>query len=129
MLSAPFMEGCWRMRPNSSSAGGQLEHPSEVNSSTTTAFRWAGGNGTGLRMKAPKTTMSPSNRMPCSHGDARLIRKYYAFFHTTMQYLKPVLPSAQLNTLMPRRQTQVTPVIRWLLRASGRMCFNSSGGG
>src|SRR5437764_12712354 len=92
MISAPFMDGCWRMRPNSSSAGGQLEHPSEVNSSTTTAFRWAGGNGAGLRMKAPKTTMSPSKRMPCSHGVARLMNKYYAFFHTKMQYLTLCFP-------------------------------------
>src|SRR5437016_5417012 len=105
MISAPFMDECWRMRPNSSSAGGQLEHPSEVNSSTTTAFRWAGGNGAGLRMKAPKTTMSPSNRMPCSHGDARLMNKYYALFHTTMQYLSLCFP--RLNSIHDAgRQTQ-----------------------
>src|SRR5438477_12363061 len=97
MISAPLVDGFWRIRLNNSSAGGQLEQPSEVNSSTTTAFRWAGGNGAGLRMKAPKTTMSPSNRMPCSHGDARLIRKYYALFHATMQYLTLCFP--RLNSV------------------------------
>src|SRR3979411_1123692 len=34
-----FADRSWRRCPSSSSAGGQLEQPSEVNSSTTTALR------------------------------------------------------------------------------------------
>src|SRR5216684_899445 len=34
-----FAERSWLRCPSSSSAGGQLEHPSEVNSSTTTVLR------------------------------------------------------------------------------------------
>src|SRR6478672_10738213 len=37
-------ESSWRKRPSNSSAGGQLEHPSEVNSSTTTALRGTPGS-------------------------------------------------------------------------------------
>src|SRR5215469_17020060 len=38
MTSSPSASFSCRRRPSSSSAGGQLEHPSDVNSSTTTAF-------------------------------------------------------------------------------------------
>src|SRR5882724_3429458 len=34
-----FAESSWRKCPSNSSAGGQLEHPSEVNNSTTIALR------------------------------------------------------------------------------------------
>src|SRR5579859_3658574 len=72
-MTAPF-NSCVLMRVKSSSAGGQLEHPSEVNSSTTTAFLWV-SPGAGLKANAPSrktnpnTTMRPPNAGPTTFSN------------------------------------------------------------
>src|SRR5437588_5867639 len=117
MISAPLVDGFWRIRLNNSSAGGQLEQPSEVNSSTTTAFRLAGpGDGAGFRMKAPKRKTSPSSKMPRTHADARLIRKYYAFRHDDAVSELP--RGSQFSML--RRRYRLSRSSAWVLRASRR---------
>src|SRR5215510_1020700 len=63
------------MRESSSSAGGQLEHPSEVNSSTITAFRFAAAIG--LNAIATSTATTTKSKIPCSHERRFFIRILY----------------------------------------------------
>src|SRR5437763_1527175 len=65
-MAAPFSESFPLMRLSNSSAGGQLEHPSDVNNSTTTAFLCA-FPGAGLKTNAPSKKTDPSNKAPCHH--------------------------------------------------------------
>src|SRR5215472_11894089 len=79
--SAPFDESFCPRRESSASAGGQLEHPSEVNSSTTTAFRFDVEGG--LNDIATSTTATTSNRIPCSHGRRFFIHILYGYHAQT----------------------------------------------
>src|SRR5205807_2653691 len=63
-MVAPFNDSWLLKRASNSSAGGQLEHPSEVNNSTMTAFLCAGPVA-GLTMKAPSSSTNPSSNTPC----------------------------------------------------------------
>src|SRR5947207_14326365 len=71
-MAAPFNDSCVLMRVKSSSAGGQLEHPSEVNNSTITAFLCA-GPGAGLKTNAPSRNTDPTSKTRYSHESEFLI--------------------------------------------------------
>jgi hypothetical protein len=66
MICAPFADAPCSSCASSASAGGQLEHPSDVNSSTTTVFRCAAGAGVGLSTNAPKATTKTSAKVTLS---------------------------------------------------------------
>src|SRR6266481_4222423 len=62
MISTPCCCPCCFSRESSASAGGQLEQPSEVNSSTTTALRLTSGDVCG-RAAIPSVTSKPNTTM------------------------------------------------------------------
>src|SRR5215467_6872206 len=63
MTSTPSGLGSCRRDPNNWSAGGQLEHPSDVNSSTTTALRAEEDDWVALIRGNNSTTSTPAIRM------------------------------------------------------------------
>src|SRR5579864_893858 len=65
-------ESSWRKRPSNSSAGGQLEHPSEVNSSTTTALR--GTPGSVVLATTIETQIAAATRIATAKVRPMLIR-------------------------------------------------------
>src|SRR5258708_5635713 len=71
MISVPSCCACWRSWNSNASAGGQLEQPSEVNSSTTTDFRLASGVAAGLAIMARAANTAPKSAIPSPRPASR----------------------------------------------------------
>jgi hypothetical protein len=84
MISVPLVILVWRSRASKASAGGQVLHPSDVNSSTTTALRT--GAGLSVWAEKPLGNNSMTRKKECKQG----------FFITHILSNNKALPKIQL---------------------------------
>src|SRR5258708_6374040 len=117
-----FADRSWRRCPSSSSAGGQLEHPSEVNSSTTTALR---GRPASVVLAITAMQIEIKATIRITSAKIRLMRirstafRFVAVFlvgRSEFEHLKNLLLSKLLGT--------PTPLMALLLQAKGKVQFD-----
>src|SRR5882724_5034056 len=116
-----FAERSWRRCPSNSSAGGQLEHPSEVNNSTTTALRGRPASVvlaiTAIQIEITATTSIASAKI-------RLMR----IRSTTLRFVAVFLGGGQFQALknlpLSKLLCTPTPLMPLLLQTKGKVHFD-----